>query len=211
LQDPDSPLSFAVGPAGQQAVYETTSVWHLLIVEADVCRRYLIPLLDRFRPKSSLLEVADELEEELLHVATVHDLPDRKRLAVLVGQLADEQFSRREAADRELRSLGRTVLTYLEKLDPERLDAEQSFRIRRIVMSLSRTSGDDTAQQVASWLAGDPGIWLVLLSREELATRQLAAEQLTALLGRPIAFDPAADPAVREAQIEQISLHVLGD
>ena len=211
LQEPNSQLSLSIGPPGQQSVYRTKSVWHLLIAEPEVCRRYVIPLLDTFSPKSSLLQIADELEEELLHVATVHELPDRGQSEALVRQLSAEHFSQREAADRQLRSSGRTVLTYLEQLDPRELDAEQQFRIRRIIMALSRTSGADTAGQLASWLAGDPAIWLLLLSHQELATRQLAAQQLATPLGGPISFDPTADATAREAQVEQLRVRIRGD
>ena len=96
------------------------------------------------------------------------------------------------------------VVTFLQQLDPSRLDAEQQFRIRRITASLADSEGNDTPEQVAAWLAGDPSIWIAMLSRDDLATRKLAVRQLEALLGSPVSFDPAAEPAVRRIQIEQL-------
>ena len=55
-------------------------------------------------------------------------------------------------------------------------------------------------RQIATRLAGDPATWLVLLERPEASIRRLAARQLTAMLGEPIALDPAADPETQKSQ-----------
>jgi hypothetical protein len=157
-----------------------------------------------------LAETAAAIETELFQAASVGRLPDRQRWAALVAQLADERFPRREAADRELRSAGRVVLSYLRGLELSRLDAEQQYRVRRIILSLSRQTGDDTAEGFAPQLSEDPDIWLAFLSRQEESTRRLAARQLAAILGEPIRFDPAADTATRKAQIEQLRARIHG-
>ena len=144
----------------------------------------------------------------MFQAASVGRLPDRRRWDPLVEQLADERFSRREAADRELRSAGPVVLSYLQGLDFNRLDAEQQYRIRRIVRSLSRQTGDDTAEKFAPQLLADPDLWLALLSRQEESARRLAARQLEAILGQPIRFDPAADNATRKTQIERLQAKI---
>ena len=50
-----------------------------------------------------------------------------------------------------------------------------------------------------------------LLSRQGESTRRLAAQHLTTILGQPISFDPAADPATRERQIEQLQARIEGE
>jgi hypothetical protein len=145
-----------------------------------------------------------------VRAAAEGDLPDPGRWAVLVEQLGDERFSRREAADRELRSLGRVVSIYLQQLDASQLDAEQHYRVRRILMALSARTDNDTPPEVAQWLAGDPVVWLAMLSRDDEPTRRLAAERLKALLDGPIAFDPAADAATRQGQIDELRLRISG-
>jgi hypothetical protein len=201
-QTEKGPLELTVGPAEGEQVYQAATLWHLLIVHPKVCREHLLPLLHVLDEQWNLGETAREVEAALVQAVAEGDLPDPRRWAELVKQLGDERFSRREAADRELRALGRVVYTYLEQLDPSRLDAEQHYRVRRIVMSLAAGMENDTPQEIASWLAGDPAVWLALLARDDEATRRLAAERLGALLGGPIDFDPAADPETRAKQID---------
>lgn len=207
-QAPGEPISLALGPDDKQQVYRAATLWHLLVEQPDACRKHLVPLLELLRPDWRLAETAAAIEAELLQAAAVGQLPDRRQWDALVQQLADERFAKREEADRKLRSAGQRVLGYLRGLDLDRLDAEQQYRVRRIINSLTRKTGDDTAEQFAAQLVGDPDAWLALLARREESTRRLAARQLEAILGEPIAFDPGADEATRKDQIEQLRAHV---
>jgi hypothetical protein len=135
--------------------------------------------------------------------------PDAQKWSTLVEQLGDERFAVREAADRHLRDAGRAIVVFLERLDRNRLDAEQDYRIRRILQSLSSGKGaDDTVERAAAWLSGDPEIWWALMRRDAEPTRRVAAKRLESLLGRPLAFDPAAPADVRGKQLEQIRLQL---
>ena len=209
-QVPGEPILLALGPEDRQQVYRAATLWHLAIAQPKECRQRLFPLLELLRPDWRLAETAAAMEAELLQAASAGRLPDRRRWDPLVEQLADQRFSRREAADRELRSAGPVVLSYLRGLDFNRLDAEQQYRIRRIIRSLSRQTGDDTAEKFAPQLLADPDVWLALLSRQEESTRRLAARQLGAILGQPVRFDPAADNATRKAQIERLRAQIRG-
>ena len=51
---------------------------------------------------------------------------------------------------------------------------------------------EDTPDRIATWLSGDPQVWLSMLSRPELFKRRVAAEQLALLVGAPIAFTAIA-------------------
>jgi hypothetical protein len=208
-QPADGPLELKVGAEGQQRTYKAASLWHLFVVEPAACREHLGPLLAVFDRQWALASTAEQVETMLLRAAGEGQMPDPDRWAALVKQLEDDRFSQREAADRELRALGRVVFTYLQGLDPSDLDAEQHYRIRRILMTLSASTENDAPPEIASWLAGDPAVWLAMLSRDEESTRRLAAKRLAALLGEPIAFDPGADPAARAKQIEQLRPKVL--
>ena len=209
-QAPDEPISLVLGRDDQQQVFHAATIWHLLIAQPHESRQHLVPLLEFLRPDWKLAETAAAIETKLLQAASVGRRSDRQRWAALVAQLAEERFSRREAADRELRSAGRVVLSYLRGLELNRLDAEQQYRIRRIILSLSRQTGDDTAEGFAPQLIEDPDVWLALLSRQEESTRRLAARQLAAILDEPIRFDPVADTATRKAQIEQLRARIHG-
>lgn len=204
LQDSGELLSLTVGPEDERQTYRAKSIWHLAIAEPEVAAKQLVPILELFSPDVDLAGTAAEVEATLLREAAGRRRPDRDRWAMLVGQLADDQFARREMADRLLRREGRIVVTYLSRIDPNTLDAEQQYRIHRIIQALSAEDGSDTPEQVAGRLAGDPDVWLSLLSRPEETTRRTALEQLQVVLGKPVVFDPAADPSTRIKQIEQV-------
>jgi hypothetical protein len=198
------PLSLTVGARQSQRVIHAASLWHLLIGHPEICRQHLLPLLQLIDSRWDPGKLAADLEEDLIQLAGSQDAPDRRHWDALVAQLRDERYTRREAADSQLRASGRIVIHYLRELDPTRLDAEQKFRVRRIIAALGDGEGSDTPDRVASWLAGDPSIWLGLLSRDSESTRRLAFQQLSSLVNKPLVFDPAADEKTRQSQIGQI-------
>jgi hypothetical protein len=208
LQTPSQPLTLTVRGEGQPKVYRADGLWQLLVVEPEVSRQHLTPLLELLRPEWRLADKASEVEEELLQSAASGKLPDRQRWEALVKQLADDRFARREAADRELRAAGPAVIPFLERLDFAHLEAEQQARVRRILSELSQDIDDDTVPQIAVGLAAEAPVWLGLMSRPEECTRRLAANQLALLLGGPVDFNPAAGAAVRQTQIERLRTRV---
>jgi len=204
-QPAQGPVVLRVGTGATQKVYQAPSLWHLLIEHREVCRQYLLPLLQLVYRQGDLEKTAAEIENALLVLARQGRAPDKERWARWVTQLADPDFSTREAADRQLRRAGPMVVPFLEQLDPSRLDAEQRHRIRRIIAALSESpDSTDTPEHVATWLAGDPSVWLTFLAHPDEAVRRLAAEQLAGFLAEPVSFDPAASPETRTRQIEQL-------
>lgn len=210
VQAAGKPLSLTVGEGSDQRVYEAASFWHLLLAEPELSRRHLVPLLRLLVPDADPLKTAADVESELLRLAAAQPLPDRRIWAGLVEQLGDERFARRQRADRKLREAGPAVVSYLRGLDTGKLDAEQSFRVHRIIQSFSSNQAADTAEAVAEWLLPDVRVWLVLLGRDSQSTRRLAADRLALLLGEPVAFDPAAEPATRQKQIDRLRAKIGG-
>ncbi len=203
-QVPSEPISLKVGPKENERIYRARSIWHLLIVEPAAAREHLAPLVKIVLREWDFVKTAEEIESILVRTAESGAPPDQKLWAEWVQQLGDASFAKREAADRKLRDSGRVVVTYLQQLDPARLDAEQRFRVRRILRVLSDMSNEESPPQLAVWLSGDTAIWLALLSRDDEATRRAALKRLEAILGHPVAFDPAADPETRQRQIEAL-------
>ncbi len=204
VQAPGEPISLTVGPEGKQTVYRASTLWHLLLTQREPCRQHLLPTLETVPGCEQIATTATAVESELLKAANTGKLPDRQHWNDLVQQLGDNQFAKREAADRLLRAVGPSLLCYLEQLDYGQLDAEQQFRVRRIQESLRGQAVGDTPEHVAAQLVADPLVWLALLDRPEGSTRRVAAKQLAGLLGEPIGIDPAADPASQSSQREQL-------
>jgi hypothetical protein len=203
-QSPGKPVTLRIGPETQAKVLEAASLWHLLVIDPDLGRQYVVPLMRAFQADVDPVRFVEELESELTRSTSVVQAPSRQRWSELVQQLGDERFARRQAADHELRQAGRLVATYLEQLDLAQLDAEQQYRVRRILDAISESSGMDTPVAMATWLSGDPSIWLALLERESAAVRQVARERLEGLLGTAIALDPQATREARHEQVEQL-------
>jgi hypothetical protein len=207
-QAPGEKIVFSLGSGSGQQTFRAQGIWQLLIAQPKPCREHLLPLLDLLRPNWKLADMVDSVEQKLLRETGNDGTSGRSRWAALVAQLGSESFAKREAADRALRSGDAAALAYLRQLNFGRLDAEQQFRVRRIIEVLAAQNNDDSVDQVATSLAGDPAVWLALLARPQLAVRQTATRQLTILLGEPIPVDPAADPDAQKIQREQLRARI---
>jgi hypothetical protein len=202
-QNPDQPLLFSLNEGERRLALRADSFWHMYLREPELVRKRLVPVLEILHPSWQLASLGAALEESLFEHAQNPQPLDADRWNRLVGDLASPKFSDRTTAERELRAAGQVILPFLQNVNRDRLDAEQASRIRAIVDSLA-VSYEDSIDRIASWLAGDEQIWLSLMSRPEVARRRLAAKQLSMLVGAPVDFDPSADEARREAQIERL-------
>jgi hypothetical protein len=178
------------------------SLWHLLLAE-PAARQHLLPVLDQLAPHWRLPGQLTNIETSLASVAGTDTSAQRRQWQAWVDQLADPSFSRRREADQALRSAGQSVLAHLRQLDPAALDLEQRRRIRAIITAIADSS-PDSPERVASWLADDKRVWIVLLARGDERGRQAAARHLSLLCGRPVAVDPAASDDQREQQLVEL-------
>jgi hypothetical protein len=208
LQSPNENITLTIGAADKQATFHAASLWHLMISHPQECAQYLIPCLELLQHDWHLADTVAKVEDKLVSGADGSAAATRTRWAALVEQLGDNRYAKREAADRTLRMADPTVLGYLRQLDTRCLDAEQQFRVRRIIAALSSQLSDESPDQVAMSLSEDPEIWLALLSRPDAAKRQVAARQLSAILGESIPVDPHADPVSQQSQLRQLQTRI---
>jgi hypothetical protein len=206
-QPAEGNLMLVVEDASQPKEVVAESVWHLMLAEPELCRQHLLPILQALRTDWRLDEQAERLEAALLAAARQQRLPDTQRMRALVDQLADREFTRRQAADQQLRALGQSAAGFIQRLDEKSLDVEQRTRIREIRRALELHEGD-TALRAAAWLIDDRAVWLTLLDRDDESQRLLAARHLQALLGQPLAFDPLASPAERRGQLRRLRVEM---
>jgi hypothetical protein len=121
----------------------------------------------------------------------------------LVEQFKSPEFAARQAADRQLRAMGQSVIAFLERLDERQLNAEQRIRVRRIKRDLIVQDGD-TPARVASWLVQDKLVWVALLDNPDAERRAIASRHLTRLAGTTIRFDPLAEASLRQRQVQDL-------
>jgi hypothetical protein len=200
--------TLTLGSGRDRQVFRAADLWRLAIAQPKQCEEHLFPLLDMLRQDRKLATTTARIEAALLASANAAASGNDARWAALVKQLGDDQFAKREAADRALRAAGAPGLGYLRQIDFDRLDAEQQFRVRRILAAHSGRSDEDSADDVAASLAHDSEVWLALLGRPEPEIRRTAARQLTALLGQAIDVDPAADPDSQKANREKLRARI---
>jgi hypothetical protein len=189
----------------QRRQCSAASFWHLLLAEPRFCQEEIVPVLKLLRPSWDFTNVADRIETALYEAADSQDLVPRTRLAALVAELAHRDFQRRQAADRQLREVGPSVLPYLSGLDPSSLNCEQRQRILRIRQSM-QDSAPDTPDRVALWLVDDEQVWVTLLAHPDAEKRYLAAVRLREIRPEMTNFDPYGDEVYRQVQLAELKL-----
>jgi hypothetical protein len=208
-QDSGPRLTLVVGEGPDRRQIEGPTLWHVLLADPDLGRQRLIPLLALVQPDWDLDQALQLVEQGLLRAAASRRAPNRELWASLVAELGSDKYARRQAADRRLRAAGSGVVPFFRSLDPASHDAEQQLRIQRIVAALSGGDESDTPERVTEWLAWEPHVWYMLLARDEEDVRRAAAEQLAMLLDQPIDFEPAADAATRQGQMDRLRARVI--
>ena len=146
----------------------------------------------------------------MLRVVAHDEILSRQQITELIGQLGDYHLAHREAAARRRPGLAcgyrRLWSNSIYPIStPSSSSASAASSQRSGHSKVVPTVGRKTLMcRANARLAVDPATWLLLLERPEEAVRRTAARQLTAMLGEPIAVDPAADPETQKSQRERL-------
>lgn len=202
VQPFQGPLTVTVGRDATET-FTAGSVWHLAIKHPEICEDSLFPVLETLRPHWRLQEQATALQQTLVSKSGSDALAQRTQWRKLVSQLDSDDFAERQNADRQLRAAGQAVVAWLQRLDRKQLSPEQAGRVQEICQALADLS-TDTPQRVALWMIDDRCAWLALLQHSDVSVRLAAANHLTLLCGKPVAFDPYASDRDRQQQLAQL-------
>lgn len=183
LQPARGPLQLEVSSADQTRKWEAPSLWHLWLAEPKLCEQHLEPLLTALRADWQLADMAGRIRVALLQEAQ-GSLPAKAELDALVAQLAAPKFAVRQAAQRELRAHGVSILGYLNQIPLASLDAEQRQRLSDLRESLTH-SGPDSHERVAAWLISDRLLWKALATDSDQTLSRLAVQQIERLEASP--------------------------
>jgi hypothetical protein len=209
-QRPNQKLTLFVQRGDSVRTLEADTIWHLWLSDSKLCAENLLPLCEMIGIDMPWLQFTEALETQLLRYADAPPSHDASQWRHWIKNLSDERYSVREAADRELRGAGSALLPFVRRIDPALLDAEQRFRLRRILFSMEGETAADTVASAAEWLQDDVCAWVELLDREDVADRTSAARHLARLLESEIDFDPTADPTTRGEQLLRLRDRVGG-
>lgn len=117
----------------------------------------------------------------------------------ILPQLDAEPWRARDAASSDLASLGLQGATAILRLDRRGLTFEQNVRLDEVVSRFRRLPETD-----ARHLGDDPQFLLDCQYSADKTVRQLAAARLTHVLAHPLALDPDAPDAERNAQADAL-------
>ncbi len=209
-QPQTGPLTLSINDGATIREVKADSLWHIILTEPELSERYLLPLLEMFRPDWRLMETAHAAESQMLRTAAEYRPENLRSWDQLVAELGSDRFVERQHAEHELRAAGSVVIPYLASLERRRLDFEQWSRIQQIV-ALADGDDEDRPDTIANRLMPDRRIWLMMLERPSESSRRTAANQLSFLFGSPIAFDPAANDAVRRSQLAKLTERIGHD
>ncbi|MBM4090148.1 MAG: hypothetical protein FJ276_12115 [Planctomycetes bacterium] len=195
-------------PGEADRAFQSTSLWHLMLIHRRVCEEHLAGILELLRPGWDLGREAAEVRSSLLDPEQLRHAVSRQEVAMAVDQLAEDQYQARQQAHRQLRRWGRSAVCFLDELDLRQLDAEQRLHVESIRAAI-KAEGDDSRQRVAAWLANDMEIWVAMLADEDGQHRQTARQRVARLANRLIVFDPTAPPNVRGQQVAALRAELL--
>jgi hypothetical protein len=193
-QIPNRDLELTVRNGDSEQTAHAPTIWHLLLLEPELCRRELLPLFQSLRPRWQLEHQAAHLESLLWTQTFERPVPP---IDLLMARLKDERFEVRRQADRELRAHGPMLWPFLAELDTRRMTAEQARRVHHLRESLA-TPSEDTPHRVAGWLAYDARLGRRWRESSEPARRQFALRQLGTLeAAQAVARQPVGDGTTR--------------
>jgi len=204
-QPDDGPLTLDITIGENTTSFAAPTLWQLLLYEPEACEAHLLPLLGVLRPNWRLGEQAAEIEAALCRPDSGRALADHGQWQRFVRALAHDRYVERERAEQQLVTIGPVILPYLRSQERNSLDAEQAFRIRRIMRTLGTDGDEDKPERVTSSLVADPRVWYSLLDRNDPQVRRVAADRLGQLLGAAIEFHPDAPNEQRAAEREQLT------
>ncbi len=204
-QPNEGSLTLTVATDQGSHIYHAPTLWQLLIFEPEVCREHLVPLLELLRPSWQLGSQAQEIEKTLCQERVVKEGIDHAGWQSYIRALASARFVERERAEQQLIECGPIIVPYLRSQERSALDAEQAFRMRRIIRTLAAEVDEDTPERVAVALAGDPRVWYSLLARDDVAVRRTAGQRLGKLLAAEIEFHPDGTPEQRTEELARLA------
>lgn len=190
-QGSNGPIEIVRSIGDHSERFETASFWHLIAQHPELFQEQISPLLSLMIDRNQMNAFADQIDRRLQVQADRSPLITAAMVDRLVDQLASPKRSQRLTAQRELASAGVGILPLLEKLDPQRLDAEQIQLLGKLKRRLA-SDRSDTPDRVAAWLATDSAYWASVTRRWTPPMRDLANQYMLATCGHELNVDTDA-------------------
>jgi len=161
--------------------------------------KYVDPIFRALHQNALLAHVDPKLAWQVFADTFQPPAQLREKVKSLVAQLDADKFQDREAASRELESLGEGAALLLMRQDRTHLSDEQISRIDAFVAKFKLETDEHVAR-----MRVDRDFLIDCLNSDEPAIRAAALAQLHQVTGRAITFDLNADPAHRQTAIDEL-------
>jgi hypothetical protein len=165
---------------------------------------YLRPMFRALRQEQQVFAVNSRTAWQVVSDEWTPTPELKAKVEAILVKLNSENFSERDAAQKELRQVGEPAALYLNRRDREGLSAEQKARIDSFLLDYSPLSADEVAK-----LGRNENFLLDCLLDDDAALRAAALKRLEQNLGHTIKIDLQASPEVRSRQIAAIRSGIL--
>lgn len=161
--------------------------------------RYLRPIFADLGQLSPLFSADPQTAWQVLAGRLPPDPAMTARVTALLPRLDADDFPQRQAAQRELASLGQPGAIAVRQLDRRGLSPQQHSELDAFLASVSTLTPKEARQ-----LATSPEFLLDCLELDELRLRQAAWTSLVELAHPASVFNPNAGPETRAAQVQAL-------
>ncbi|MEZ0266065.1 MAG: hypothetical protein ACAI43_15155 [Phycisphaerae bacterium] len=169
--------------------------------QPDVIRRYVAPALRAVSGTHLLKPGAVDVYRLFPQIAA--PAKPARALEEILPRLDAPSYAAREQASRDLSALGPAGVLAVLRRPRADLSEEAVNRLSAFLASQTNLAIDDVDAA-----RRDPYVLLDCLADDDAAVRAAAKDTLAAVLGAPVAFDPAADEAARNAALEAVRRQV---
>ncbi len=161
--------------------------------------KYVDPIFKALHQDALLARVDPRLAWQVFQDSFVPTPELSEKVKSLVSRLDADRFQDRQAASRDLESLGEGAALLLMRMDRKGLSDEQLSRIDALIAKFKIETDDHV-----TLLRRDCDFLIDCLYSDDPAIRAAALAQLRAVTGHPIEFDASADPAQRQTAIDKL-------
>lgn len=185
-QLPNRPLVMKLQSDAPERVIHAATWLHLRESDRVTFERYLEPIIDEMLWPYRLSELAEAAHSQSLrytrHPRGQESVFEDSQIAAWIDDLRSPVRTDRVDADRNLRSVGISLLPRLASLDLSRLDAEQRQRLAEIRKTLTPAAEDDAAR-LAKLIRDDRSYWKLAAARLGDRDRQIVDARFKRISG----------------------------
>jgi hypothetical protein len=182
VQSSGRPISVELCVGGRSDIREVDSWFHLYVSDPATYFKHFQPLIDDLLHGTPLDKLADAAHGQAIATLSSASVTSDATIDRYIDLLGSTQRTSRIEAQRGLYQCGISLLPRLRQIDPQRLDAEQRYRLQQVIEQLT-PYGEDCQSRVAAMIRDDYKYWLAARDRLTPADQSLISARMSDLGG----------------------------